>query len=610
MNTGIRLLKVAAMGSLLGVLAAGASAAVIPVKAAPKVPAVTGTSLVKVLHNVPATLSKAKLLGHHNPSASFDIVLALHTQNVTQLDEFMREQTDPSSLNYRHFLNSQEFKALYAPTNAQVSSVESFLHANGIVVDKVSDSNRFVFATATGATLERAFHVTINDYSYLGATIYSESADPSIPAGLGSLVMSVMGLDNAVNLTEHMRPPVAGPETASATSRLGPSGFSPIQIATAYGWPQGVGATPLVDTNLATGATIAILTAYNFKMSDVTHFWAQYGLPSHSVTLIPVGGTTRRLNGETTLDIERSSSMSPGSTILVYSTPTPSLTGFTVAMDQIVSDDSADIVTTSWGSPESASGFVLTNVEAVEDETFKAAVAHGMVVLAAAGDNGASDGANGKDNADFPSSDPFIIAAGGTRLVLDGNNNITSEKAWTDAGGADSVIFGQPAYQGAFANNGACSADTATNGGIDSVSACGLKGDASRQSSDMSMDADPGTGYSIFYNGRWAEFGGTSFVAPELAGLFAIAKTRKGARLGSGTLGTGSQGFGGPSLIYCVANGLNYATDFNDITSGANSPTLGGSFDASTAPGWDHPTGWGTPKDANALITDIVGCAL
>ena len=192
------------------------------------------------------------------------------------------------------------------------------------------------------------------------------------------------------------------------------------------------------------------------------------------------------------------------------------------------------------------------------------------------------------------------MAAGGTHLKLNPNNSIASESAWTGAGGADSVLFAEPAYETASAgwvSNASCTADTTA---IFVVDGCVFTGTptASRQSSDMSMDADPGTGYSLYYNGRWAVFGGTSFVAPELAGMFAIAVAQhSNARLGVA---------GGSSLLFCVANGPNLAADFNDITTGSSGIAGNHIFDAAT--GWDHPTGWGSPKDAETLINDIVGC--
>lgn len=571
MKTGMRLIKIAVIGALLSGMAATAFAS----------PAGT----LPVIRNMPTRLNGATLVQKHSSSAKLSIVVGLRLQNAEQLKTFLSQLRDPGSSNYHRYLKPQQFSQLYGPTQDQVAAVESFLTSNGINIQRVSPNHTLIEASASTATLQRAFGVTINDYKDKDGAFFSASGNPSVPASLNGLVLSVMGLDNAVTLTEHLRAPTEVQATAATTPHLGPGGFSPQQIATAYGWPD------LTDTNQAAGTKIAIATAYSFSMKDVSHFWVQYGLPSHTVsqTFYPVGQSTRRLNDETTLDIERSSAMSPGSTILVYSGVSPSLVNFDLVFDAIVNDDMAQVISTSWGSPESGS-----SSEAQEDQEFEQAFSQGETVLAAAGDNGASDGARGADNADFPSSDPFVVAAGGTHLVLNGDNTINSESAWSGAGGADSKEFAEPPYQSSssgWTSNTSCSGDTSAT--FTSGDACSGVGAPGRQSSDISMDADPHTGMSLYYNGRWAVFGGTSFVAPELAGLFAIAVTRN-SHIGLGD---------GARLVFCAGN--NNAADFNDITAGSNGSSH--VFDAGT--GWDHPTGWGTPHSADSLANDFVAAA-
>ena len=76
------------------------------------------------------------------------------------------------------------------------------------------------------------------------------------------------------------------------------------------------------------------------------------------------------------------------------------------------------------------------------------------------------------------------------------------------------------------------------------------------------------------YGGRWAEYGGTSFAAPQWAAVYAIAEQYNGASLGAAA----------PALYALNGN----ADGFHDITSGNN-----GHYSAVL--GWDDPTGWGSP---------------
>ena len=593
MKIGTSLLKIVTTATLLGLgLSTGA------------------TGLSQVHGNVPDKVAQAKMTGHHNPRAKLNISIALRLNNSGQLDAFLHSLHDRSSPNYHKYLTQAQFAAAYGPTADQVQSVVGFLTSHGISVTAVSKSGTRVHATATTATLESAFGVAINDYKLNGTTFYATTSDPNLPANVAANVVAVLGLDNAVSLVAHNVQnlhPAPTPKGKGA----GPSGFSPLQVATAYDWPDITSA----NSTAASGVTIAVATAFTYRVQDIQKFWSTYNLPAHSLSNVAIDGVTRELNGETTLDIERSSSMSPGSAIKVYEAVNPGFITFDDEFTQIADDADVDVVTTSWGSAEGGGNPAPSSIVS-EHQSFQQMTAEGITIMAAAGDDGSADRASGTDNADFPSSDPYVIAAGGTTLSLNSDNSIDTETAWKSVngqggtGGADSKFFAEPDYQLAatvttFIGNGACDGDH-TGDFLDDGSivgdGCTGAGADSRQSSDMSMDADPGTGMSLYYNGRWLEFGGTSFVAPELAGLFANVTAQYRTALAGASEPNPSARLGsGPELIYCVAN-ANYAATFHDITSGSN-----GMFSAVT--GWDHPTGWGTP-DGNAFIAVALGNCL
>ncbi len=611
MKIGTHLVKfgvaAAVTGALLGSLSFSSAVSALTMNVA----------MSQVHNNVPRLMNGSRMRGHHSPTAVLGISVALSLRNSDQLDAALKGLQDPSSPYYHKYLTPKQFTALYGPTSTQVINVERFLQQHGIKVTGVAANNTRVYGSASTATLESAFGVAINDYVSAGGTgFYAASTDPNVPANISPYVKAVMGLDDAVQLQSHL---VQAPNAVSSPL---PSGYTPQQIASAYNWPMGANTTELTDTNLASGMTIAIATAFTYRTADVTKFWSFYGLPTRSASQlvnVPIDGTTNRLEGETTIDIERSGAMSPGSKIVVYEAVNPAFPTFDDEFIAIATDTTHNInvVSTSWGAPEA--GNSVASIAAEHDDFRQLTMEH-IVVLAAAGDNGAADAssANGGDNADYPAADPLVVASGGTHLVMDGNT-VVSEAAWTGAGGANSIFFAEPGYQTAIPNWSTNNSNTSCSGNFTAAysaatqttgtpatpnlgsAGCTAASTPSRQSSDMSMDADPATGYSVYFNGRWEVIGGTSFVAPELAGLFAIMVKANG--------GTSQSG---PGVIWCLA-GKHIATpsafnDFTDITSGANSPTLGGTFDAANAPGWDHPTGWGTPNASNFVTDAVAGC--
>lgn len=140
-----------------------------------------------------------------------------------------------------------------------------------------------------------------------------------------------------------------------------------------------------------------------------------------------------------------------------------------------------------------------------------------------------------------------------------------------------------------FAGSG-CSADVSPAFGQPPVvsAVCG----GFRASSDISADADPNTGVSVFdsyapYSGmpyNWVVVGGTSVSSPFIAGLYARAGHLTGVE--------------GPNSLY-----LDPPRDFNDIIAGSNWYP-GGCHPAAictAGPGWDGPTGLGTPHGLNGF---------
>jgi kumamolisin len=111
---------------------------------------------------------------------------------------------------------------------------------------------------------------------------------------------------------------------------------------------------------------------------------------------------------------------------------------------------------------------------------------------------------------------------------------------------------------------------------------------------DVAGNADPDTGYQIFLAGSQQVIGGTSAVAPLMAGLIALINQS----LAQKTPGT-TAGFLNP-LLYGSA-----AAAFRDITTGNNDiyGKLKGLYTA--GPGWDACSGLGVP-DGTKLLASVV----
>jgi kumamolisin len=501
-------------------------------------------------HTLPA-IGNAKFLSQTSRGRQLDISVGLNASDASALNVRIEQINDPNSPLYHQFLTPAQFADEFGPSQGDYEAVVNYLGANGLTVTAVYPNRLVVEAHGNVTQVEKAFGVKINDYVQNNQVFFANDRDPQLPPAIASVVSSVKGMENYLALHHHARLNVNPRARNSAT----PSGFSPQQIATAYNF-----SSVYSQGNTGGGQTVAIATAYGFSPTDVAKFWNYYGIEAPKYSTVSVGGTTRYIDTETTLDLEQSGAMANGATFIIYQAATPSLSTFESVYNKIVSDNKASVVTTSWGLCEQQMPSAYLKADSA---IFAEAALQGQTWFAAAGDSGSNDCGTSALAVDYPSSDPNVGAVGGTTLTLTGSGVISSESAWSGSGGGVSAVFSQPTYQ----------------------TGQGVPNSGKRATSDIAFNANPSTGYPVYFNGSWAKYGGTSFGAPQWAAIFALVNNSHGKRIGAA----------GPTL-YGLANNQPAQTypAFNDIVSGNN-----GHYTAATT--WDAPTGWGSPNVLNMV---------
>jgi kumamolisin len=521
----------------------------------------SNSGMIEVKNNTPYALPAASLIGHSDPNAVLDIVVGLRWQNERQLDEQLARIQDPESPDYRHFLTSAEFVGRVAPSQGDVEGVTQYLESAGLVAMEAAPNRKLVHVRGTVSQVEQAFQVSINDYESNGERHFSNDRNPSLPSTIGAAAESVFGLSSfdAFHPTSHA-------ERADSLSASVPI-YTPAQLATAYNFPNLNNASHGTTTYDGTGVTIAIATAYAYTASDLNYFLQDLKITrTGSITIVPVNGGSTTPNYEPTLDIQNVAAEATGANILVYEIPDSSFADFVLMDNQIASDNLAQVVSTSWGACEASTGSYIKTFDAI----YKQQAAEGMAMFSASGDYGAYDcSPTSKTLAvDFPTSDPYFAAVGGTNLYLNTNGAYSSETAWTSSGGGISSSFAKPVWQ----------------------KGPGVPTNKKRDLADVSFDASPNTGIYTYYQGVWYDGWGTSYGAPNWAALWALAiQARSGKRTGNAD----------PTIYKIGANAANYKLDFFDVTSGNNGNGNGPGYRAKKD--WDYPTGWGSPNGANLV---------
>jgi len=326
-----------------------------------------------------------------------------------------------------------------------------------------------------------------------------------------------------------------------------PAGYGPGDLRSAYN---------LTTQPLAAGAgqTIAIVDAYNDPNaeSDLGVYRSYFGLSSCTTAngcfrkVNQSGGTSLpRGNAgwaeEISLDLDMASAICPNCKILLVEASSNSFANLGAAEDYAAAH--ANVISNSFGGGEFSS-------EATE--TYDGHFNHpGVAITASSGDGGYG--------VEFPAASPYVTAVGGTTLVR--NSNVSrgwTETAWSGAGSGCSAYIPKPSWQ--------------TDPGC-----------ARRTVADVSADANPNTGvavYDTYREGGWLVFGGTSVASPIVAGVYALA---------------GNAG----SVLY-GSYPYSHASSLNDVLSGSNG-SCGGSYLCTAGPGFDGPTGLGTPNGSAAF---------
>jgi len=335
-----------------------------------------------------------------------------------------------------------------------------------------------------------------------------------------------------------------------------PPGYSPAELRSAYNLP----------TTGGDDQTVAIVDAGDGATAeaDLAVYRQTYGLPPCTTA----NGCFRKVNQEgkpaplpanmgwgveIALDLDMVSAACPACKILLVESDFPS------EEDLAAAENTAAAL----GATEISNSFGAT--EQSISPAYAAAYNHpGVAITVSSGDTGY---VTGQDPASYTS----VIAVGGTTLTKAANARGWAELAWGPnpghlitggAGSSCSAWIAKPAWQ----HDPDC---------------------PGRMVADIAAVADPETGVAVYFTGDgapgWIVAGGTSASSPYVAGIIALS-------------GHPERNVGAARL-YANAGAL------NDVTAGTNAllRDCGDSYLCNAKPGYDGPTGLGTPNGIGAF---------
>ena len=335
-------------------------------------------------------------------------------------------------------------------------------------------------------------------------------------------------------------------------------GFSPKQLRAAYGVSGVASGQPI----------IGIVDAYfdPAALSDVKIYSKQFNLPvlpkchgAVASSLVPCleivnqrGGhklpTTVGWTDEQSIDLDMAHALCENCSILLIEADTNGL-GDLFPSENTAANLGANVISNSWISAEFPG-------EPSADAQF---FTHpGVVLTAGTGDHGYADGIG------YPAISPNVVGVGGTSLFFSANGKkYSSEIAWSGTGSGCSAVEPRPSWQ-------------------PSLSGC----PDNRTMADIAVVGDPDTGVAVYSSGDcsggascWFDVGGTSISSPIVAAMYALAGNIQAGNMQAA------------SMLYANASKRNS----RDIDTGSNG-TCAFAYLCNAVPGYDGPTGLGTPK--------------
>src|SRR5271154_1716419 len=224
-------------------------------------------------------------------SMHLNVVLAL--RNQPELDNFLRQLSDPTSGMYRRFLTVPEFTEKFGPSQQDYDAVVRFAKANGFTVVGGSRDGMDVQIKGSVAAIETAFHVTMGLYQHPTESrmFYAPDREPTVD--LPFQLWHISGLDNYsiprpmyVKKSDYAKAHGIDPEAISqATTGSGPSAsFLGSDMRAAY-----YGGTALTGA----GQNLGLFEYYGTDLTDLDTYFESIGQTNKvPVTLLSADGSS------------------------------------------------------------------------------------------------------------------------------------------------------------------------------------------------------------------------------------------------------------------------------------------------------------------------------
>lgn len=537
-----------------------------------------------------------------------NITVSLQLRNQDQLETFLHALYTPGNPSYHKFLTPEQFAAQYSPTKEQVDAVVAHLTKSGFRNISVSSNRTLVSGDGTAATISKAFNTSLKRFNHEGRDVFANDRPAQVPSELGTIVGSVLGLQNAA-IHRPLHSGVHAPDARTQAYAGSETSHTPVQYPGIYG-----------DTTTPAASTAVVGTISEGTMTYTLNDFATFltnnpSLPKLTPTVVYVGTQSSDESGEVewALDSQVIYGAAGGvKQLIFYTASSMEDAPLNAAYNAAVTANVVSAVNVSLGECEASAE--AAGAQAADDNVFKQAVAQGITFSVAAGDAGPYNcdvdryGDPGVANTTTkrktydvsePASSPYVVAVGGTALFTTSAGAYNGQAVWNE--GTAATGYGTTrlwATGGGFSKyEAAPSWQTAAIVG---------SGHTTRGLPDIVFDAASASGTYIYVtasnNGGTSAgvVGGTSMAAPMFVGFWARLNSAHSNNLGFPASALYAAIPSNASLVFPVTSAV---VDGDSVDYTGWSATYPGM--KANASGWSAATGFGSLNvdKLNAYIT-------
>ena len=395
-------------------------------------------------------------------AAVLDVSVQLALRDAAGAEAYARAVSDPASSLHGRFLTPAQYRARFAASDATVARVRSWLVRSGLTVTAISPTNRSIGVRGTVAQLERAFSTRLVRYRHAGTLLRAPARPISLPGSVAGAIAGVSGLTQSLarraSSTDAPPPPAfvnaaavldvlrrEARHDAAARRRRGRA-VRAVRLRPAAAarrvrrlGPRRAGRRPRrhgrrrrcvrgADDPLGREHVRAPARRRRVRPRPVRADRPAPAAATASTTRSTATSAASRAGTARRRSTSRpSTAWRPGANVLYVGGRSCDDFDLNDAVQTIVDRHLADVVTNSYG--DIGEDLPADDI-AANHATFVQAAIEGIGLLFSSGDDGDEIVIDGARQVDFPASDPFVTAVGGTAIGIGRRGERLFETGW------------------------------------------------------------------------------------------------------------------------------------------------------------------------------------